>query len=161
MKCFAFTDVLGVYGNYFHYGLVIFLSGSAFILFLYLWKKQSLHMDEEPKFIVFQEKQGEKMEYTEKEETKETDQLGEIELYGDPGIATFDAKVSKFLIATYLLLPIWGFVTLYYFWNGSFGWLDQGYWRELQIAANTTFPIENQNMISVSEKQAKTKERDP
>ena len=29
---------------------------------------------------------------------------GEIELYGDPGIATFDAKVPKFLIFNYLIL---------------------------------------------------------
>jgi hypothetical protein len=72
---------------------------------------------------------------------------GEIELYGDPGIATFDAKVPKFLIATYLIWPIWGMITFYYFWNGSFGWFDRGYWHELQIAANTTFPIENQNML--------------
>lgn len=72
---------------------------------------------------------------------------GEIELYGDPGIATFDAKVPKFLKATYLFWPIWGIITLYFFWNGSIGWFDRGYWRELQIAANTTFPIENQNML--------------
>lgn len=71
---------------------------------------------------------------------------GEIELYGDPGIASYDAKVPKFLLVTYLFLPIWGFFTLYLFWNGSVSWLDRGYWHELQIAANTTFPIENQNM---------------
>lgn len=71
----------------------------------------------------------------------------EIELYGDPGIASYDAKVSKFLLATYLILPIWGLMTFYYFWNGSIGWFDRGYWHELQIAANTTFPIENQNMM--------------
>jgi hypothetical protein len=53
LKC-AFVDVLGVYGNYFHYGLVISLVGSAFLLFLYLWKKNSLHMDEEAKYIVVQ-----------------------------------------------------------------------------------------------------------
>src|ERR1700678_3192416 len=73
---------------------------------------------------------------------------GEIELYGRPGIATFDAKVPKFLIFNYIFWPIWGIVTLYYFCNGSVGgWLDPGHWHELQIAANTTFPIENQNML--------------
>lgn len=72
---------------------------------------------------------------------------GEIELYGDPGIASFDAKVPKFLLWTYLLLPIWGVVSFYFFWNGSIGWFDRGAWRQLQIAANTTFPIENQNMV--------------
>lgn len=71
----------------------------------------------------------------------------EIELYGDPGIASYDAKVPKFLLWVYLILPIWGLVNFYYFWNGSTGWFDRGYWHELQIAANTTFPIENQNMV--------------
>ena len=80
-------------------------------------------------------------------ENKDKDTHKEIEFYGDPGIATFDAKVSKFLLATYVILPIWGFFTFYYFWNGSVGWFDRGYWHELQIAANTTFPIENQNML--------------
>jgi hypothetical protein len=70
----------------------------------------------------------------------------EIELYGDPGIASYDAKVPKFLKFTYLILPIWGLLTLYYFWNGSRGWFDRGSWHQLQIAANTTFPIQNQNM---------------
>ena len=72
---------------------------------------------------------------------------GELELYGDPGIATYDAKVPKFLIFNYIFWPIWGIITLYFFWNGSIGWFDRGYWHELQIAANTTFPIENQNML--------------
>lgn len=72
----------------------------------------------------------------------------EIELYGDPGIATFNGKIPTFLIATYLIMPVWGFITFYYFWNGSLGWFDRGYWHELQIAANTTFPIENQNNLS-------------
>lgn len=71
---------------------------------------------------------------------------GEIELYGDPGIATFDAKVPLFLHILYVVMPIWGILTFVVFWNGSRGWMDRGYWRELQIAANTTFPIENQNM---------------
>lgn len=72
---------------------------------------------------------------------------GEQEFYGDTGISSFDAKVPKFLKAAYLFWPLWGIVSLCYFWNGSCGWLDRGYWHELQIAANTTFPIENQNML--------------
>lgn len=72
---------------------------------------------------------------------------GELELYGDPGIASYDAKVPRFLKFTYVFWPIWGIVTFYFFWNGSIGWFDRGYWRELQIAANTTFPIENQNTL--------------
>jgi hypothetical protein len=81
----------------------------------------------------------------------------EIELYGDPGIASYDAKVSWFLLGTYLVLPIWGFFALYYYWNGSVGWLDRGYWRQLQIAANTTFPSENQDMIQEEHSTEKTK----
>jgi hypothetical protein len=74
---------------------------------------------------------------------------GEIELFGDPGIATYDAKVAPFLIFLYIVLPIWGLLALYVFWDGSQGgWLDRGYWHQLQIAANTTIPYENQNMRS-------------
>lgn len=40
-----------------------------------------------------------------------------------------------------LLVPIWGFIAFYIYWNGNFGdWLDRGYWGELQKAAHTTFP---------------------
>lgn len=80
-------------------------------------------------------------------EHKQDEILGELELYGDPGISSYDAKVPKFLWATYFILPIWGLFTFYYFWNGSLGWFDRGYWHELQIAANTTFPIENRYMV--------------
>lgn len=77
----------------------------------------------------------------------------EVELYGDPKIASFDAKFPKFLILTYIVLPIWGIISLCYYWNGSRGWLDRGYWKELQIAANTTFPIQNQNIIEEPKKE--------
>lgn len=87
------------------------------------------------------------MTHQRKDSIEDPHYSGEVELFGDPGIATYDAKVAKFLLATYFILPIWGLITLYYFWNGSTGWFDRGYWHELQIAANTTFPIQNQNMI--------------
>lgn len=71
-----------------------------------------------------------------------------VEFYGDPGISSFEGKkIPLFLLLTYMLLPIWGIITWYYFWNGSIGLMDPGYWKELQVAANTTFPIENQNMM--------------
>lgn len=77
----------------------------------------------------------------------------EIELYGDPGIASADAKVPKFLLMTYLFLPIWGITTLYVFWNGSVGgWFDPGHWRQLQVAANTTIPQENEPVTESIEK---------
>lgn len=68
----------------------------------------------------------------------------EIEEFGDPGIASYEGKIPLFLILTYVTLPFWGVVTWYYFWNGSFGWFDRGYWHELQIAANTTYPQESE-----------------
>lgn len=72
----------------------------------------------------------------------------ELDFYGDTGIASCDAKIPKFLIFTYIFWPLWGIATFFYFWNGSLvGWMDPGYWHELQVAANTTFPIENQNML--------------
>jgi hypothetical protein len=67
----------------------------------------------------------------------------EIEEYGDPGIRSLDAKVPTFLKWTYITLPIWGIIAFALYWNGSSGWLDRGYWRQLQNAAKTTFPIVN------------------
>lgn len=50
MKSFStIQDGGGIYGSIFHYTLVIFFVAGAFILFLYLWKKGRLDMDEEPK----------------------------------------------------------------------------------------------------------------
>lgn len=42
-------DLGGVYGTALHYGLVVAFVGSAFLIFLYLWRKGRLDMDEEPK----------------------------------------------------------------------------------------------------------------
>ncbi len=53
-----------------------------------------------------------------------------------------DAPINKWLLFLYIVLPIWGIATLCIYWNGSVGWLDRGYWHELQKAANTTFPQE-------------------
>jgi len=65
----------------------------------------------------------------------------EIEFYGDPGITSLDAKVPRWLKLTYIILPIWGVIVLFLYWNGSHGWLDRGSWKELQQAANTTYPF--------------------
>lgn len=67
----------------------------------------------------------------------------EIEQYGDAYIASGNAPIPKWLKLTYIVLPIWGIIAFWLYWNGSSGWLDRGYWRQLQNAANTTFPIEN------------------
>lgn len=70
------------------------------------------------------------------------DSRNEIEEYPD-NITSADTKVPKWLLLTYAILPIWGIFSLVYYWNGSEGWLDRGYWRQLQKAANTTFPEVN------------------
>jgi hypothetical protein len=69
----------------------------------------------------------------------------EVEEYGDPGIESYDANVPSFLKWSYVILPIWGIITFYLFWNGSSDWLGRNYWRQLQNAAKTTFPIVNFN----------------
>lgn len=51
------------------------------------------------------------------------------------------APIPKWLIWSYILLPVWGIVTLVLYWNGSWGWFDRGYWHELQEAAGTTFEV--------------------
>ena len=42
-------DSSGFQGGILHYMQVLFLVGSAFLLFLYLWSRGKLDMDEEPK----------------------------------------------------------------------------------------------------------------
>lgn len=65
----------------------------------------------------------------------------EVEQYGDEYIASKDAPVPRWLIANYIFWPIAGLVIFYLYWNGSYGWLDRGYWQQLQRAANTTIPF--------------------
>lgn len=43
------VDQGGIYGGMLNYVLAIFFMGSALLIFLYLWKKGRLDMDEEPK----------------------------------------------------------------------------------------------------------------
>lgn len=66
----------------------------------------------------------------------------EIELYGDPRIESFDRPVPAYLKWTYFILPIWAVITFFLYLNGSWGWLDRGYWKDLQAAAKTSFPIQ-------------------
>jgi hypothetical protein len=60
MNVCAIIDAMGVYGNFFHYAMVIGFVGSAFLIFFYLWKKKRLDMDEDPKFQMMQEEEIEK-----------------------------------------------------------------------------------------------------
>jgi len=55
MKILAVLDGGGVYGSLLHYGLVIAFVGSAFLVFLYLWRKGRLDMDEGPKYQMMEE----------------------------------------------------------------------------------------------------------
>lgn len=50
MNLCAVIDSMGVYGSVFHYAFVIAFVGGAFLIFIYLWRKKRLDMDEEPKF---------------------------------------------------------------------------------------------------------------
>lgn len=47
-------DSFGVYGYVLHYSLIVAIVGSAFFLFLYLWYKGRLDMDEEPAIRMLQ-----------------------------------------------------------------------------------------------------------
>lgn len=78
------------------------------------------------------------------EETQEeVHHEGEVVFYGDSRIASAEAPVPGWLRFSYIFWTLWGFVWFYFFWNGSYGWLDPGYWQQLQRAANTTFPTEH------------------
>lgn len=50
MTFFAALDGMGVTGNFYHYSMVIAFVGSAFLIFLFLWGKKRLDMDESPKY---------------------------------------------------------------------------------------------------------------
>lgn len=68
---------------------------------------------------------------------------------------SYENRIPRWLLWTYILLPIWGIFTGVYYFNGSAGWLDRGYWKQLQIAANTTFPAKNQDMPGASNDREK------
>jgi len=50
-------DRIGVYGFVLHYALLFAFFGSALTIFLYLWRKKRLDMDEEPKYSMFEEEE--------------------------------------------------------------------------------------------------------
>lgn len=72
----------------------------------------------------------------------------EVEFYGDERIATKDAPVRGWLKFSYVFWILFGLFWLYYFFNGSYGWLDRGYWLQLQRAALTTYPTETMDNLS-------------
>lgn len=66
-----------------------------------------------------------------------SDHLDVIHYSGGEVAELEGTKVPKFLFFVYLVLPFWGIFWFYMYWNGSNGWLDRGYWSQLQNAANT------------------------
>lgn len=94
------------------------------------------------------------------EETKKSDDTEELDLYADGSITSSHGKIPLWLWCFYLLMPLWGIVWLYIYWNGSHGWLDNGYWQQLQRAANTTEPYINVNLIEQPKEPAPTSEGD-
>ena len=84
------------------------------------------------------------------------DEDSDLELYGDPGIASKDAKPPTWLVFSNWFFTFLGIVWFFLFWNGSFGWFDRGYWSELQRAANTTYPYTTWQLVQ--EKAAEKEE---
>lgn len=52
-------DAIGACGTWVHYAFIIAFVGSAFLAFLYFWRKKRLDMDEEPKFRMMQDDEEE------------------------------------------------------------------------------------------------------
>lgn len=77
----------------------------------------------------------------------------ELEFYSDGSISSDDARFPRWLILTYIILPIWGFCSWYYFFNGSHSHTDPIYWNQLQRAALTTFPDKVQESKGVNRDQ--------
>lgn len=59
MSVLAVLDGAGVYGAVFHYAFVIAFVGNAFLVFIYLWRKKRLDMDEEPKYQMMDDQKNE------------------------------------------------------------------------------------------------------
>lgn len=53
-------DETGVFGSLLHYSLIILFMGGALLIFLYLWRKGRLDMDEEPKYEMMEDEEKEK-----------------------------------------------------------------------------------------------------
>ena len=50
----------GQCGTWVHYGFILAFVGGAFLIFLYLWRKNRLDMDEEPKIKMMEEEEEKK-----------------------------------------------------------------------------------------------------
>lgn len=54
----ALMDTVGFFGNLFEHVMVVALGGSAILVFLYLWRKGRLDMDQEPAVIMMEADEG-------------------------------------------------------------------------------------------------------
>jgi hypothetical protein len=81
----------------------------------------------------------------------------DVEMYsGDPQLLQANHEIPKFLKWTYIILPIWGVIAWFVFFNGTFGWFDPGHWSQLQWAANTKIPYFNADQHSDPEREKRT-----
>ncbi len=58
---------------------------------------------------------------------------------------TEENRIPIFLYITYIVVLVGGILAFIAYWNGSHGFLDRGYWQQLQKAAYTTYPFERKN----------------
>lgn len=93
-------------------------------------------------------------------EQKTDSQHEEFDFYEGGSISSAHGGIPKWLWFFYIAMPLWGLVWFYLYWNGSSGWLDNGYWQQLQRAANTTSPYVNVEAHSTPEEaEAPVQER--
>lgn len=71
-----------------------------------------------------------------------------IDYYGDEHITSYHGKVPLWLKIQYVFWIAWGVVWFFLYWNGSWGYLDKGYWHQLQISAQTTFPQQDSSELN-------------
>lgn len=83
----------------------------------------------------------------------------ETEFYGDQYIASQNAPVPAWLQYSYVFWLVVGLAAGIIYWNGSWGWLDRGYWQQLQRAANTTYPFHVNKAAAQAEEAASGNER--
>lgn len=62
-----FLDGGGLCGSMVHYTMILGFVGGAFLIFLYLWKKDKLDMDEEPKINMMKKEDSENHSDTEED----------------------------------------------------------------------------------------------
>jgi hypothetical protein len=56
----AVLDGGGIYGHFLHYALIIAMTGGTVLVFIYLWIKRRLDMDEEPKIQMMESDEEER-----------------------------------------------------------------------------------------------------